>query len=500
MIGTWLKRVAGVIFPLLFFILSQDIARSEEQVITKDQSESSVQESVSPKSLPVGAMGPVTLRGALHKGRELPLTLEQALQLAEGHSIRIEIGKELLQQSRLDTMYRISDLLPDVTAEYRQSRFVGGVQIFGGELFSLSRTTYQPQLTANYTLYPTGKNLLEIRASRQRQEAQRNLTEETRQETLSQVALAYYDLQQAYWRRAIILQAIQETELQVSLNQSRFDAGVGLKLDLLQAQTTLSEKKQDLLLAENEISKAAERLSQLLTLDLDVDLVPETLESTIRSIAPEISAISNLIETAMQYNPRLKALRNLRDAGKTDVRIAIADIFPQFNITGYINGTGPGFDSLGLSRFAGLQVSMDMLENLGLGRPLKIRQARSNSRIAELTLTQAKRLLQEDLANIIVDLKTLENRVQVAKERIGFAKAAYEQALMRLQEGIGTNIDLENSITRLTNARVDLANTFLDYNKAQVGLLFKLGLVSVTSLTQGYQADGTIALPFKTKN
>lgn len=441
--------------------------------------------------LPEGTMQPVTLKAVLQKNQELPLTLEQALKLAVGQNITVALDEERVTQQRLDAQYRLSDLLPDLASEYRQQRFVGVAQIFGGQTISIFRTTYQPQLSANYTVYTAGKNLWEIKASRQRLAAQNSLLENTRQDTLTQVALAYYTLQQAYWQRAIALQAIKEAELEVQLNQARLDSGVGIRLDVLQAQTFLSTQRQALLTAENRIAQAAQRLSNLLNLDIGMDIIPASLESTVAPIIPEETPFVHFVNQSKKHHPRLQALKQLQAASQTDIRAAVADLFPKIEIIAYLNGTGPELSNLGLTRFAGVHATTNLLDNLGLGKPLQIKAAQSQARLAALTVTEAEKRLEENLSNAMTDLKTLESQIQLARQTLDYAKQTYEHALGRLKSGIGTNVDLENAMTRLTNARTDLANAFLNINKAQVALLSYAGLVSLETLTQGYRPDAS---------
>ncbi len=457
---------------------------------TSSKTTSSHQEETANVQPPKGTLAPITLKATLEKTEKLPLSLKQALELALGKNITIKISDENVEKQHLDFLYKLSDLLPDLVLQYTQSRFVGAIQIFGGQNISIFRTTYQPQLLANYTIYSGGKNIFEIKASKQREEAQKSLSDESRQDILSQVALAYYDLQEAYWKRAISLEAIKEAETQVAVNQARLESGVGVKLDLLQAQTFLSTQKSNLLLAEDQISKTSDHLSQLLNMNFNVDILPPSLDATMVRLVPEDIPTSKLLATAKRYNPHLSALNSLEQAANTDVTVSIADIFPQFDISAYIDRTGPHLNSLESSKFIGVVVSTNLLDNMGFGKPLQIKQAKTDAQIAQLNYAQADKLLEENLANIIVDLKTTEANVAQARETLEYAQEAYENALGRLKAGVGTNLDLETAMTNLTQARSQLATSFLDYNKNQVILLSNLGLASIRTITQGYQFNG----------
>ncbi len=436
--------------------------------------------------LPSGTMGPVTLRSFLQKTEDLPVSLEQVLHLALGQNIRIEIAGENAKLARLNYRLQLSDLLPDVSAHYTQSRFVGGIQIFGGETIQIFRTTYQPQITANYSIFTGGQTIFEIQASRHRKIAQEKLSEATRQDILRQAAIAYYDLQQAYWQRGISLQAIQEAQKHVDLNQARFTAGVGLRLDLLQAQARLSERQADWVRAENQISQATEHLAQLLDLDFGINLRPGSLESTLHPLVPETTPVITLLSIAQKNNPNLQALDKLQDASKADVRIAIAALFPRVDVTAYLNGTGAQLDELANSKFVGLHASLNLLDNMGFAPGIGIKTARTQARLAAYQHQAAERILTENVTNAMVDIKALTDLIETARQTLDYAKAAYAQAYGRLEAGVGTSLDLENAATRLTQARSSLAIAFLTYNRAQVTLLSNLGVISPQTLISGY--------------
>ncbi len=451
-------------------------------------------ETLAPATLvPKGTLEPVTLKATLQKKQTVPVGLEDILRLALGQNIEIDLEEERLEQRRLERQFLVTELLPDVRLEYNQQRFNGAIQIFGGETLAVQRTTYQPQVTLNYSIFTGGQNLLQIRASRQRQEAQASLLEDTRQTILSQSANAYYELQQAYWQKALALQAIREAEQQVALNEARLESGVGIRLDVLQAQTLLANRRRDLINSEAAISQASQQLNRLLNFDLDVDIVPKELEATVKPLVPTESDFRTLTASAVQNSPRLAALERLREASETDVKTALASVFPRIDITAFVNGTGPSITELATSRFGGIQVSTTLLDNLGFAYPVRRKQARNLVKLAELAVQQARRELEERLANDWIAIQANEDRVEVAKEAFQFARAAYEQALGRLREGVGTNLDVETAQTRLATARSELATAFLDYNQSQVSLVADLGIASITSLTQGTRPNGSPA-------
>ncbi|MEB3286792.1 MAG: TolC family protein [Vampirovibrionales bacterium] len=440
------------------------------------------------QALPLEAEAkPITLRAVLQKRQVLPLSLENALKLAEGQNITIQIAKENANIQRSDFYLRLSDLLPDITGDYRQSKLEGAVQVFGGDTVEVTRKTYQPQITLNYTVYTGGRNIFDIRSSKHRLNALEKQTQETRQDILRQVAIAYVDLQAAYWQRSISLQAIREAEQQVELTDARFQGGIGLQVDLLQARSNSSLRQQELVQAEQLISQSSENLGQLLNLDFQVDILPDTIDASIERLLPQDMTMDELLRIAEDNNPRLALLQEYAKAGRSDLKVAVADLFPQVTLTAYRNRTGPSPSEALPTRFTGIQASWNLLENMGFARPFQIKQARASAKLAEYNYDQGERLLKQSIANDWVSLNALEKNVVAARDGYNYSQAAYEQAAGRLQEGVGTNLELQLALTNLTRARSDLALTFLNYNRIQSNLLFNLGVLTPSTLLKGYQ-------------
>jgi outer membrane protein len=440
------------------------------------------------KSLPLVPPEVVPLRAALEKTHTLVLTLQDACRLAEGKSISIGIAKENQKAQESDYYLRLTALLPDISSQLVDSRLVGGVQVFGGATTQVTRTTYQPQVTLNYTVYTGGRNIFDIQASKHRLEALKGQTEATRQDILRQVALAYYDMQAAYWQRNLAQQSLKEAEQQMAVNQARFKSGVGLEVDALQAEGNRSLQRQNLVQADVAVSQASENLAQLLNLDFDVELLPDSLDAMMIQRIPDSLNVPQLLKIARKNNPNLARLEELARAGKSDRKTAIADLFPQINLTAYKNRTGPNPSQALPTSFTGIQATWNPLQNLGFSQPLIIRQATANMEVAKGNLAQGQRLLQQSIVNTHISILGLKETVQASWDNLRASQAAYGQASGRLREGVGTNLELQLAQVNLATARSNLATAFFNYNRLQVAQLANLGLLNPETVIHGYKS------------
>jgi outer membrane protein TolC len=99
----------------------------------------------------------------------------------------------------------------------------------------------------------------------------------------------------------------------------------------------------------------------------------------------------------------------------------------------------------------------------------------------------AEKRIERELADALLQTTTQQAKIAAAREEMAAYELALQDALERLKVGVGRNIDVIDAETGLTRARVNLSDSILTYNQAQVNLVYQLGLASVESLTQGVQ-------------
>lgn len=418
---------------------------------------------LTPVRLPPETMGPLPFASVVGKKTRLALRLEDVLNLAMGRNITVRLESETGVRRELDYRFQVWETLPDVRA------FID-----------------EPQLQVTSHIYTGGQNWFEIRAAKQLWRAQQRFTEEARQNILRQAALAFFDLQEAYWQRGIALQGVKDAEAQVGLNEARLKAGTALNVDMYQSQRFLLARRQDLLQAENTIAKASERLVRLLALDTDTVILPASLAIPTRPLLPQTLPLAELLRIAQANNPRLQAFERLQMTARTTVKGAIANLLPEVDVTVFAGQDDDCSETPEPFNCNGVVVYTDLLKSLGAEKILGIRQARSDRRLADLNLASELQALQENLTNSRVDADIAERQIQLARDTLHYARLVYNERLERLRQSTGDTPDLEDATITLNRARGSLVSALLDYQRAQVTLLFHLGLASVETFTHGY--------------
>ena len=67
-------------------------------------------------------------------------------------------------------------------------------------------------------------------------------------------------------------------------------------------------------------------------------------------------------------------------------------------------------------------------------------------------------------------------RSDVAARQVASAQEDYRMALMRYKANVGTNLDVLDARTALTNARTQLVDAMYDMESARAGLDYALGI------------------------
>jgi outer membrane protein len=105
----------------------------------------------------------------------------------------------------------------------------------------------------------------------------------------------------------------------------------------------------------------------------------------------------------------------------------------------------------------------------------KVAVARERERQAQIALAQARRQVREDVLQALLDLKTSETDLALAKEQLAAAEAEYNQSfeLYRAQEA--TSLDLQTSETALSSSRRAVVNGTLNRDLAELNVWSAVG-------------------------
>jgi outer membrane protein TolC len=296
---------------------------------------------------------------------------------------------------------------------------------------------------------------------------------------LLNTSLAYLDLLRGKQSLAISQETLKNAELLAKTTGDFARVGQGLQADAARAQTELAVRRNDVHRAEEAIQTATARLTELLSLDPQLQI--EVLEPNVVPIdlVSIDSESGQLIAVGLSNRPELAEARQLVcEAVHRYQREKYAPLLPSVLLGVSYSGFG-GSDG---SEIASFRDRFDLdgvafweLRNLGFGE----RAAREESHARYLQERMREVQLMDQVAREIVQaqsqVKSRHRQLASAKEAIQSASDSYQKNVDRIREGQGLPLEALQSMQALDLARREYLRVVTDYNESQFRLHRALG-------------------------
>lgn len=424
----------------------------------------------------------------LVKSEIYPVDLGTVLNIAVENNLPLQISSEQEKIDRYDLYSSYSAFLPDVTPSFNQSRMQGVIifgnnakAIFGRNSFAIYKTTIEPQVTLDYTLFAGGETIYRVLMAKRQLKATQYSISDTKDRLLLAVSNAYYDLQLAYKSLDIAQKEVEDAQAILNLNNQRLNVGVGTILDVSQSEDQLARSKHDFIEASKNILKASQNLNQILNLPLELNIIPISQDINKITLTEEKN-INNLLNLAFENRPDLKQAKELKRVLEAQKGIARSQFFPKLTFTSYINGTGPTLNNLSENRFAGYAVQLNFLKNLGVNYLANYRKSNPMLKQADLQIEQKIREIETEIVNALLDIESSDREISISQIGLKASEDSFKYATARLESGVGTNLDVLSAQVALTTARTSVVNAVISFNKSQISLLRSIGLITIDKI------------------
>jgi outer membrane protein TolC len=314
----------------------------------------------------------------------------------------------------------------------------------------------------------------------------------------------------AYWtvvgaRENVVLrrESLELAEQTVRENEARVRVGLLAPVSVLEAQADAKARETDLIVAENQLKTARQRLAQLAYYRPANTFLPRMLEPADEVPIEDIDVDEiQALEAALVGRPEVMASALRVEGNQYEERRASNGLLPRFDLVGGygLNGlSGQNQDVTfgvgGVSPFAGPErrayerLFNGNFESYSVGVrfqiPFSNARARSEEARARVSRDQAELLHRELLSNVTLEVRESGANVSDSRKAIETSRVARElaQENLRNQEkrhevGMATTKDLLDFQTRLTEARfsevqarVQHANAVASWRRAQGRLL-----------------------------
>lgn len=404
-----------------------------------------------------------------------PITLQQAVDLARRNNrelysaeLELERNRALLREAQAANLPTVNaqgslDLQENPNGGTDTNPFDGATRIEDNVI-----TTLGGSLRIDYDVFTSGQRSSTIRAREEQIRLQQLQVEVLAEQLRLNVSNDYYDMQQSDSDVRIADDTVTQSQQSLRDAGALERAGVGTRFDVLQAQVQLANDQQTLVQARSQQQIDRRQLAQRLGLaqSADVSAADPVAVEPDWSLTLEDSII-------LAYKSRAEMEQQLvqRDIAELQRRAALAalgpqvSLFAQYSVSNPTNDGNPDFNDI---YQVGAQVNLALFEG-GAARA-RARQQEITGAIAENDFANTRNTVRFEVEQAFLSL--LANQANIGTAEIGLEQAeeALRLARLRFQAGVGTQTDVLDSQTDLTQAQGNQVRAILGYNRSLVTL------------------------------
>ena len=304
-------------------------------------------------------------------------------------------------------------------------------------------------------------------------------------DTVLEVRVAFDDVLLA--QQQIVVQEASVKLLQSELDDTkrRFEAGTVPRFNVLRAEVEVANARPRLIRAQNGYRIAKQNLVNLLGFHLPEEIggnVPVELAGDLEAEAMPVTVeLADAIVEARRHRPELSVLRKAVSLRQEGIITARAGYKPSVQFAGGYEGRSSTF-SRDLSDelagwFVGGQLSWYVFD--GLLTKGKVDEAKARRQQADVALDEAGRRIELEVrtaySHFVEARELLESQKKVQEQ----AEEALRLARVRSEAGSGTQLDVLNAQTSLTESRTTQIQALRDYAVARARLERAMGQPTV---------------------
>jgi outer membrane protein len=411
-----------------------------------------------------------------------PLSLLNCLNLALEQNATILKAKNDLEAAHGVVIQTRAVALPQLTAsgQYKYTD-PNAIESFPGATQSQPNQNWNTGVQLVQSIYEGGKIVAAIHAANATKQQALAQYQTVVADTLLNVRLAYYDTLLAAQQITVHEASVNLLQKELEDQQNRFNAGTVPKFNQLRAEVAVANERPDLIQAKNNYRIAKNNLSNLLGYNLPREIwedVPLNLSDALDTAPFEVN-LPDAIQQALTKRTELIALRKMEELQQLNIVNAKSGYKPNVSVFagyGWYNAqfTPPVSLDHDISGWnAGAQLQWNIFD--GLLTHGKVVQARAQYAHAKNDLTDQSRQIELEVRTAYSDFieakEVLDSQEKVQEE----ADEALREAKSRTDAGTGTQLEVLDSETALTQARTTQIQALHDYDTARAKLQRAIG-------------------------
>lgn len=409
-----------------------------------------------------------------------PIDLATTLRLAGADNLSVKIAKEKLAEARAEADVAREKLFPWITVGTSFRQHENNSQTVEGRIIDADKRSFSAGVGLN-AQWDFGEVYYQKLAAQQRARAEEAALSTQRQNTVTDAALAYYELLRATATIAIATDALELSTRHHAQLVASASAGVTFAGDVQRVATARARNETAVQQAREQARIAAARLAELLKLDPAVELTPATAELIPTTLVPATTDLAALVARALAARPeltqadaRLAAIREQHNGARN------APLIPVVSASATIGGLGGdtglrswsrGFDN---SNDYGVGLSWRIGPG-GLFDRSRVRSSEARLHRGELELEQTRDAIRRQVVEFHARATSLSAQLTSLRTALDSAEKTAQLSRERRAQSVSGVLEDLIAEEELTRARRDYVTAVASFDQSQHALLRALG-------------------------
>ena len=429
---------------------------------------------------------------ALSSKAQAPLSLSQAIQTGLANNFQVQIAERNLDIAANNNDWAVAGRLPSINLVVNSGNNYRDLSNPAGPLTATNAfsTSITPGVEANWVLFD-GYRAHYIKEQLEQQERLGQANTKLRVEAAIQdIILAYYNAIIQKEQLEVLAEVLTLSRDRVEYQELRREFGQASTFDILQTQDAYLSDSTNYVVQVNNYETAIRNLN----LSMGVELIdtPYQLTDSL-DYSGEEYLLEALQERMMANNHQLQNLMLNRELTSVNTRVQEADTKLRVGVQAGVNyNAGISFGEQTLS-FGGDAFTRPLPQiaaktftgfvNFNLTYPLfdggirqrRIENAKTQELIAQLDISDLKRLLSNQLANALGAYNTQKRLLQVTTQLVINARRNLEIAEERFRGGLVNSFDYRTIQLGYINASQQRLNVLFNLKNTETELIRLIG-------------------------
>ena len=303
-------------------------------------------------------------------------------------------------------------------------------------------------LSSKLTLFEGGKNLNNIKQKKLDIQSTEFNSQYVANNIEIEIIKAYYQILYAHESVLTNTATVATSEQQLARSRELYASGKISKVDFAQVESQYQDDKYQLVVAQNEESKAKLSLKQILQFESDRPfevLIPSSEVEPEFKLLPSLEDIKQAAYTSL---PEIKQADTEIEISKLNEKIASGERMPTISLNA---GIGTGHNNLaktnigtqfknGLNEYVGISFNLPIFNNRQTKS--KIERARIATKSAELSSDEIRLDISNHLAELHLEAESAQSRYAAATAKLQAAESSYELINQKYEMGMQNLVDL----------------------------------------------------------